>query len=506
MHCLRSDQEFRVQSMRIFRVNAAAGGALVTLLLALGMWFSIHGFDAIATAQVAQIRAEEREITLVERLRWSGELIISAGLGHAISQDPALFARLRQVRAEFDKVLLALETGAVTPRGKLLVAAVERDARAFVRMQEDLAAAPKRPEGVRSVLVRFERGLVPIQRKLGQSLDRLVKSKENALADIYMQAGKERSRLAAWLYGLLAALIAIGSAITVYFARQTARAYAKEQEALDIARKAVTARDDLMGIVAHDLRNPLHAIAIQATFLQRSATSARAREQAASILSTTTGMASLIKSMLDGASMEAGRFSVTATRCDVDDILYTSMQIFDAVASAKAIHLMPTVEQAGLAVHADRERVLQLLSNLLGNAVKFAPQGSEVNIVVERQGRSVCFAISDIGPGIPAEHLQHVFDRFWKLETEGKKGTGLGLFIAKGIVEAHGGSISVESEPGSGTTFSFALPIYEQDQAETSWSASADTPLGDAGPAITSVAPRPHRKQRAPARAWLRCR
>lgn len=471
-----------MQSMRAFRANAVAGGALVTLLLALGMWSSIRGFDGIANAQVAQIRVEEREITLVERLRWTGELIISASLSYAISHDSPLLQRVLQARAEFDEVLLALKQGALTPRGKSLVAAVERDARAFVRMQEQLAAVGARPDDVMSVLVQFERGLVPLERKLGESLDRLVENRERALADIYMRADRDRNRLAAWLYGLLATLIALSSAITLYFARQTARAYAKEQEALDIARQAITTRDDLMGIVAHDLRNPLHAIAIQATYLQRSATSAKAREQAASILSTTTGMASLIKSMLDGASMEAGQFSVSPTRCEVDDLLHSSMQVFDAVASAKGIQLKATVSEAHLAIRADRERVLQLLSNLLGNAIKFAPQGSEVAIVVERQERTVCFAISDVGPGIPAEHLQHVFDRYWKRETDGKKGTGLGLFIAKGIAEAHGGTLSVESEPGRRTTFSCVLPVYESDQADSAarearWSTTADTDL-----------------------------
>lgn len=456
-----------MRSMRTFRTNAAAGGALVTVLLAVGMGASIHDFDAMATAQIEHIRAREREITLVERLRWNGELMVSAGRGYVISKDAAFLIRLQRVRAEFDKVRRSLRASALTPQSAALVTNVERDARAFIRMQEDLAAASKRPEDVDSVLVRFERDLVPLQRTLGQSLDRLVQNQEAALADIYRRAHTERNRLAAWLYGLLAALVALGSAITVYFARQTGEAYAKEQKALGIARKAVAAREDLMGIVAHDLRNPLHAISIQATYLQKSASSDKAREQAASILSTTAGMARLISSMLDVASMEAGQFSVTTTKCDVDEIMRASMRVFGAVASSKEIHLVPRVQHAGLAIRADRERVLQLLSNLLGNALKFAPQGSEVGLTVERRQEAVCFAISDAGPGIQAEHLQHIFDRFWKRETEGRKGTGLGLFIAKGIIEAHGGQISVESVPGRGTTFYFTLPKYEDQPGNT---------------------------------------
>jgi signal transduction histidine kinase len=452
--------------MNSFRANAVAGGALVTVLLALGMWSSIRGLDAIATSQVSRIRAEELGITLVERLRWNGELLLSAGRGYAISHDPVLLARLRHVQSGFHEMLLALRSVALTPESESLVAAVERDVEAFIRVQQDLIAA-RDSEDIKSVLMRFERELIPLQRKLGRSLDRLVENKEAALVDIYLQADGDRKRVTASMYVLLAALAALGFAITVYFARQTGNAYAKEQQALGIARKAVAARDDLMGIVAHDLRNPLHAIAIQATYLQKAATSDKAREQAESIISTTARMAHLIKSLLDVASMEAGRFSVTAIRCDVDEIIRACLQVFDAVATAKGIRLASTVKQAGLVACADRERVLQLLSNLLGNAVKFSPQGGEVVFSVEPQGEHVRFSIRDAGPGIPHEHLQHIFDRFWKREIDGNKGTGLGLFIAKSIVEAHGGQIYVESALGHGATFSFTLPLYVSDECCT---------------------------------------
>jgi signal transduction histidine kinase len=448
--------------MKSFRMKAMAGGALATVLLAAGMLFSIRGFDVIATAQMTHIRAEEREITLAERLRWGGELIVSTGRGYLISNDPTMLAKLLHARVEFDNRLLALRAVSLTSGSESLAIQVERSARNFIRMQKKLVAARNSAEAIQGLAVRFERELIPLQRELSRSLDRLVKHKEAVLADIYAQVGKEMDRLATWMYGLLAMLIVLGSTITSYFARQTGRAYTKEQHALEIARRAVTARDDMMGIVAHDLRNPLNSIALKAALLKRLSKSAVEREQAESIMSTTTGMEHLIKSMLDVASMEAGRFSVMATRCNVDDIVHKSMEIFGVVAIAKGIQLLPAVRQAGLTVRADRERVLQVLSNLLGNALKFAPEGSQVILSVEQQEETVRFAVSDVGPGIQAEQLPHVFDRFWKRETEAKKGTGLGLFIAKGIVVAHGGQIWVESEPGCGATFSFTLPIFEK--------------------------------------------
>jgi signal transduction histidine kinase len=134
------------------------------------------------------------------------------------------------------------------------------------------------------------------------------------------------------------------------------------------------------------------------------------------------------------------------------------------------VRLEQSVADAGLAVLADRERVFQVLSNLVGNALKFTPSGGRVSLSVEQQGATVRFAVCDTGPGIPPVSLPRVFDRFWT-ETPGKKGTGLGLFIAKGIVDAHGGRIWVESELGHGATFAFTLPLVDPgtQQVPSTW-------------------------------------
>lgn len=241
-------------AMSSFRIKAIAGGAIATLLLASGMLFSIGGFETLADSQIAFIRAQEQEITLTERLRWSGEFLTSAGRGYLISNDPTLLKRLLRVRREFDRSIAALRAGTLTARSESLVAAVERDAERFVRIQEELAAARTIDGDTRSLVLRFERELLPLQLQLSRSLDNLVEYKEAALEESYSQARKERNRIVVWMYALLATLIPLGSVITTYFAKQTARAYSKEQDALGVARKAVAARDDLMGMVAHDLR------------------------------------------------------------------------------------------------------------------------------------------------------------------------------------------------------------------------------------------------------------
>jgi signal transduction histidine kinase len=169
--------------------------------------------------------------------------------------------------------------------------------------------------------------------------------------------------------------------------------------------------------------------------------------------------------LLDVTTLEAGRFAVSVTRCAVADLLRETADLFGVLAASKEVHFEQSANEPRLMLLVDRERVLQVLSNLIGNALKFTPPGGDVILSIERQGGMVRFQVRDTGPGINADNLARVFERFWT-ETPGKKGTGLGLFIAKGIVEAHGGRIWVESELGHGTRFFFTLPIAEAAAAQ----------------------------------------
>lgn len=443
-----------------FETRAMAGSVLATLLLAGGTAFTIRRLHTAADEQIAHIQTKEEEITEVERLRWTGELIVSEGRGYLLSGDPDLLAKVHEVESEFDQRVRALRTAALSSEGLSRVTEVEQTAAAFRRDQEQLLADRQHAEDPEELLQRFESELRPHEREIGLSLDRLVDQKQSAIADVYDDARRERHRLALRLYGLLALLVALGFAITWFFARRLSRAHDTEQAALQTARKAVAARDELMGIVAHDLRNPLGAMTMKAALLRKKAESEPSRRQAKSIENIAMRMEFLIKSMLDGAALESGRLTVNPAIFDVDVLLRETREMFGDLSSSKQIRL-ELVSKESLAIRADRERVLQVISNLIGNALKFTPPGGQVALSIERRGEMACFAVRDTGPGITSDHLPNVFDRFWKYETGGSAGTGLGLFIAQGIVDAHGGRIWVESPPGHGATFYFTMPLAD---------------------------------------------
>jgi signal transduction histidine kinase len=466
-----------------FWMTAMIGYGVVVLLLAGGMILTTHRFDGVATAHVNRIRAEEDQITSAERLRWHGEAIVSTGRGYLISRDPTFLASLEHAQGSFDQGIHALTEGASDFGTATLVTEIQIDAKAF-RNHQELLVASMRSADVPTLAARFETELVPLQRKLGASLDQLIDYKETAIDDVYRRVSRERARLRGSLNALLGVLVIASVAIAAYIAAVLGRSYKKEQRALETARTAIAARDEIMGMVAHDLRNPLSSIAMHAALLRGRASTEMTRKHADGIEAVVHRMDSLIKSMLDVATIESGHFTVNPAPCEVEDLINATLEMFAGLAETKQIRVERVLIAAKTLVRADRDRVLQVLQNLVGNALKFTHQGGHVTVTAEREGAVVRFRISDNGPGIATENLSSVFDRFWKHEAGGKKGTGLGLFIAKGIVEAHGGQISVESAPGHGTSFSFTLPVIEravvdprakQDVADHS--ASVVTPL-----------------------------
>jgi signal transduction histidine kinase len=165
----------------------------------------------------------------------------------------------------------------------------------------------------------------------------------------------------------------------------------------------------------------------------------------------------LISDLLDASTIEAGRLSLETAAQSVDHIVRDAIEALEAPAAQKRLKL-EVVGGGDLGVFCDRGRMLQVFSNLIGNATKFTPEGGSITVRVEPRDQEVCFSVTDTGPGIPEDQLPRLFDRYWQAKRTARLGTGLGLAIAKGIIEAQGGRIAVESKLGVGSTFSFTLP------------------------------------------------
>jgi signal transduction histidine kinase len=236
--------------------------------------------------------------------------------------------------------------------------------------------------------------------------------------------------------------------------------------AIEERRRAVEARKELLAIVSHDLRSPLSAIAMASTILAKELPKESVGQKHVGIIRRgVERMSTLLKELLDLTTLEAGGMPFAFADHDACQIARDAVDAIRPIANNTGLKVDAEVPPGKLFVRCDRERLLQLFSNLLGNAVRFTPTGGSIKLRVELRDREVYFATVDTGSGIPPEHLPHLFERFWRGNTKGS-GTGLGLAIAKAIVEAHGSRIGVVSEVGRGSTFYFKLPVAGRTEAQ----------------------------------------
>jgi signal transduction histidine kinase len=231
------------------------------------------------------------------------------------------------------------------------------------------------------------------------------------------------------------------------------------------AQQAIQARDDLMSIVAHDLRNPLNTIGLHTQLLlqglPKTDANADLREAATSIKRGIASMAKLIGDLFDAARRDSGQLVQGTRPCDPAQLVTEAVENARALAESKGLVLRSVIASELPAVRADRERIDQVLANLLGNAIKFTPSGGSITVAVERDEHGVAFTVSDTGAGIAPENLPRIIDRFWQGDRTDRRGAGLGLWICSGIVKSHGGSLLVESTLGQGSRFRFNLPASE---------------------------------------------
>jgi signal transduction histidine kinase len=227
------------------------------------------------------------------------------------------------------------------------------------------------------------------------------------------------------------------------------------------AQRATQARQDLLAMVSHDLKNPLNTILMSTSLLDTTTPGqvGEIQKTVGMIRRSAHRMNRLLGDLLDIASLESGHLTVDTERHPVAPLVHEAFELQRAVASSKELVLEEVLQGADVEIDCDRGRILQVFGNLIGNAIKFTRKGGSLRVGAEARAEEVLFSVADSGPGIEPDELPHVFDRFWQARKTARMGTGLGLTIAKGLVEAHHGRIWVESTLGKGATFFFTVPV-----------------------------------------------
>jgi signal transduction histidine kinase len=230
-------------------------------------------------------------------------------------------------------------------------------------------------------------------------------------------------------------------------------------QALSSAHEALDLRDEFLAIVSHDLRNPLNAIALNTQLLERLVSSGdpHLARISRSLASSIAQMQRIISDLLDLAAIEAGKLSVQLESGDARGPIEEAIEASRSISAEKSIALEAAIGPEPLLARFDSGRVVQVLENLIHNALKFTPAGGRISVDGRTTEDAVEIRVRDTGPGLSPDEIAVIFERFRQVEKRGRRALGLGLYISRSIVESHGGRIRAESIPGEGSTFRFTL-------------------------------------------------
>jgi PAS domain S-box-containing protein len=232
------------------------------------------------------------------------------------------------------------------------------------------------------------------------------------------------------------------------------------REAEEALKQAISARDEVLAVVSHDLRNPVGTIAAAAELVADVPLSQERRNEHLHTIRRAAGRVNrLIQSLLDVAKIEAGKITLELSFEEINELVNDAVTQAGWLAEQEGVQLLFEEEEMPSRVHVDRNKMLQVLSNLIENALKYTPEGGRVTVSAKREGDNVLIVVADTGVGIEPQVLNNLFDRFWQGHRKDGKGSGLGLTIVKGILQAHGTTANVRTEVGEGSSFEFTLPV-----------------------------------------------
>ncbi|HVR61864.1 MAG TPA: ATP-binding protein [Polyangia bacterium] len=441
--------------MTVRRQLGLGFSALIAVTLIIGI-VSVGALQSSVEANDREARAMADRLSTVEGLRYNAEQVVSASRGFLLTAGARSAASYEQAKQRFVQRLRSLRSSLTGARADRLEE-VERAADEYLTATERAMRDRGRNDDAERILAYFDAVMQPAHETLETALDHLVKD-ENAAYAAVVAASERADRTAALVIGgAIALAVALGLVLALTTTRRITEQFEREQQAREAARLASAAREELLAIVSHDLRNPLGAILINADLLKHKSLPPDIGRRVNGIGNAAHRMKHLIEEVLASASLEAGTFRIERSVEEVGPLFDKTASLFERAAEEKGIRLSFTVAP-GTTAYADGERLMQVLSNLVGNALRFTPDGGDIRVGAEAVADGLRFFVSDTGPGIAADALPRLFERHWQAKRGDGGGLGLGLYIARQIIEEHGGRMVVESRPGEGATFSFTIP------------------------------------------------
>lgn len=432
-------------------------GFLATLFAAVVIGIlSFLSLQSIMTRSDSVIFDDAQDLLDVERLRIQAERATASGRGFLIFEDESALENMRIARSKFHELLDHLENQSWSPEGKDYVARIRELETTYAEVVDNMISHRERGSTIKELSSRYELVLQPKRELLEDTLNRYATYKRNKF-----KAGKSALAIAynrQLQFLVLISVLAVGIAGAFAWVLGTTLNRLYRQ-----SKNETRLREEIVAIVSHDLKNPLSALGLTHSLLKRFLDSKTNLEKLPQLVRTAQASAErmkvMIESILDVTKIKAGKLSVDQKPVLFHELIKIILQIFEPLSREKEVTLECRNNDPALWVNVDSERVLQVLSNLLGNALKFTPKGGFIQIGALRSDKNLIVSVEDSGPGISEDRLRFVFDPFWQARETAIQGTGLGLSIVKGIVEAHRGKVWVESQLGSGTTFSFTLPL-----------------------------------------------
>jgi signal transduction histidine kinase len=423
----------------------------------LSAWVYSLNLKKTISASNAVVSVDVRALIEVEHIRNLVESQISNSRAFFLLGSKALLEEQKKDRQTLQETLANFEKQFSLPEVPEIIKSIE----ASETQQEDIfdQAMKFREKATESKIVGqfYQSKTAPIRTRMNQSLDEIVK-----LHNAELDRSRARARGAAlgaevqiprgmtWLSALLGSLFFGMTLLVLKLLSDRKRQLAERTRLFDAAKKAIQARDEVIVAISQDLKEPLQEIAEIGVSLNG---------EAAELLKTSIGVAEgRIKDILDQTRADAGGITLRLDQLPIDGVLDEARLMLQPLAKKRDVRLQfDSVNPPALAF-LDRERVMRVFSNLVGNAIKFSPKHSKVVIKVRSDQQFVYISVADNGPGIPEKQMSEIFDHFWQARETADQGAGVGLAIVKTIIEAHGGSVRVENNVGQGSIFTFSLP------------------------------------------------